>query len=292
MSLTVGFILLTHEHPHQIQRLVNRLNQMFNYPRIVCHHDFSKCPLEIETFSRNVAFVQPYIRTEWGHYSIVEATIQSIKRFHRNLPDWTIFLSGSDYPIKSATQIISDLTASQADFHMKAELIQPPDFPTDWHREMYARYYTQWIPMPAWIAKPLKLNWQKLRLKPMAMMKPFVPYPSEFRCYAGEQWFCANARSLNYILNYHYTQQRLSRHLRGVMFPEETYLQTIVANAPNLVIHSNDWRYIDWSGGGSHPKILTHADLPKLLESSTHFARKFAPDSPLLDELDRHLKLK
>ncbi|MCU0550135.1 MAG: beta-1,6-N-acetylglucosaminyltransferase [Leptolyngbya sp. Prado105] len=291
MALTVGFILLTHDHPTQIQRLIDRLNRMFNYPPIVCHHDFSKCPFAIEQFSRNVLFVQPSIQTGWGQYSLIEAAIQSIKRLHRRLPDWTIFLSGSDYPIKSATQIISDLASSQADLHMIAEWIDPAMLQSDWHHEMYARYYTKWLPMPAWIATPLKLNWQRLRIKPMALVKPFVPYSPELQCYAGGQWFCGNARSLNYILNYHYTQPKLSLHLKDVMFPEETYFQTIVANAANLTIDSNDWRYIDWSEGGSHPKILTLADLPKILESSAHFARKFEPDSPALDELDRYLNL-
>ncbi|MER3432125.1 MAG: hypothetical protein C4288_01510 [Leptolyngbya sp. ERB_1_1] len=289
MSPTVGFILLTHSHPNQIQRLVDRLNRLFDHPPIVFHHDFSKCPLSIDNFSENVSFVQPHIETRWGEFSLVEAMLRAMEQMQhrRDRPEWTILLSSSDYPIKPAAQIIADLKASQADIHIFHEHIQPPIFKTDWHREMYARYYTQWLPMPKLIADLLDLNWQKLRLKPMVLMKPFIPFTPDFQCYAGQQWFCANQRSIDYILDYHKSHPQIAAHFRGVMFADESYFHTIAANAPNLKLDSNDWRYKDWSTGEPHPKTLDRSDLPKLQASSAHFARKFPPDAPVLDDLDR-----
>ncbi|MBD2078387.1 beta-1,6-N-acetylglucosaminyltransferase [Leptolyngbya sp. FACHB-17] len=290
MPPVVGFILLTHTHPNQIRRLVDRLNRLFDHPPIVCHHDFSQCPLPITDFTENISFVQPHLQTRWAEFSLVEAVIKAMEQMQqrRDRPQWTILLSGADYPIKPAAQVIADLQASQADFYMVGDRIQPPHFPTDWHREMYARYYTRWLPMPKPVAKLLDLNWQKLRLKPMSLMKPFVPFSSDFHCYAGQAWFCANQRSIDYILDHYKNYPQIVNHFRWVMFSDESYFQTIIGNAPHLKPDFlNDWRYKDWSARLPHPKILDQSDLPKLRASTAHFARKFLPDAPVLDDLDR-----
>ena len=48
-------------------------------------------------------------------------------------------------------------------------------------------------------------------------------------------------------------------------------------------------RYVDWTGGGSNPKVLTLDDLPELVKTGAHFARKFDErvDVAILDELDQ-----
>jgi hypothetical protein len=47
-------------------------------------------------------------------------------------------------------------------------------------------------------------------------------------------------------------------------------------------------RFIDWSLGGHHPKTLGMEDVPRILESGAHFARKFdmAQDPDVLDAID------
>lgn len=67
-SQSIGFILLTHTKPLQIHRLINTLNRMFNYPVIVCHHDFDKCELSVDALSKNVLLVRPHIKTEWAGF--------------------------------------------------------------------------------------------------------------------------------------------------------------------------------------------------------------------------------
>ena len=52
---------------------------------------------------------------------------------------------------------------------------------------------------------------------------------------------------------------------------------------------------MDWSQsaggplGGSHPKVLGVDDLPAIISSKAHFARKFAPDALVLDAIDKML---
>lgn len=289
MKPKVGFILLTHAKPHQIIRLVTRLNQMFDHPPIVCHHDFSKCALPLNSFPGNVSFVQPHLQTGWAEFSVVEATVRSLEQMYEgpSSPDWFVLLSGADYPVKSAAQILHDLNAGSYDAHIHFELIGTNALESDWQTQCLDRYCTKSFSFPS-ITKRLRPTRRLLRLKHPLLTRAFLPFSKNLRCFAGSQWFCANRRSAQYIIEFHKTKPDLATHYRKLMSTEESYFQTILANAPNLQLNNNSWRYTDWAAGGGHPKTLLFDDLPKILSSSAHFARKFDIDTDvrILNELD------
>ena len=53
----LGFVILSHEpRSEPLRRLVSRLNQILDFPPIVCHHDFHKSALDTTGFSGNVNF--------------------------------------------------------------------------------------------------------------------------------------------------------------------------------------------------------------------------------------------
>ncbi|RUS98418.1 glycosyl transferase [Trichormus variabilis SAG 1403-4b] len=290
MTISVGFILLTHKKTKQIHRLIDHLNKMFNYPPIVCHHDFSKCDLSVDTLPKNISFVHPHLQTAWGEFSIVEATVQAIKLMYEsaNCPDWFILLSGSDYPIKTAKKILGDLTLSKYDAHINHEEIiykvyqQNVKMGLIWQILAHQRYCSYEL-----CSIPL-LNNLKVRLEHPLLTKPFLPFSYKLRCFGGGQWFSANKRAAEYIIKFHSHKNALTSHYRRRMFADESYFQTILANAPHLNLKNDDYRYVDWSTKAAHPKTIVIEDLPHLLASSCHFARKFDIDidSNILDQLD------
>lgn len=291
MSSSIGFILITHKNPEQIYRLIDHLNKMFNYPPIVCHHDFSKCDLSVDNLPKNISFVRPHVETAWGDFSIVEATIQAIKLMYEsaNSPDWFILLSGSDYPIKTAKEILNDLTSSQYDAYIHHEEIIYKVYKENvkmsliWQLLAYQRYCSYEL-----FSVPF-LNNLIIRLEHPLLTQPFLPFSEKLRCFAGSQWFSANQRAAEYIIKFHSQKNALTSHYRSRMFADESYFQTILANAPHLNLKNDDYRYVDWSTQGAHPKTMVMEDLPHLLSSSCHFARKFDidVDSTILDQLDR-----
>ena len=296
MAVDIGFVLLTHTNVEQITRLINRLNKMFNHPPIVCHHDFAKCDLPICQFPNNVSFVLPPLPTGWGIFSTVEAAVRAIKMMYEKpaAPGWFVLISGSDYPIKSSERIRHDLEVCPYDANIHYELIDPSYTESDWHR-LYCKRYCRKI--------VLRVRSRAISLPPR-LSRPFLPFSESFLCYGGEFWFCANRRAAEYILEFHSARPALASHYRSVPNPEESYFQCILVNAPHLKVSANpvshhdltppvgclraNYRYMDWSEGGSHPKILTTDDLPFLLSSPAHFARKFdiGLDHKVLDELD------
>ena len=56
-------------------------------------------------------------------------------------------------------------------------------------------------------------------------------------------------------------------------------------------IVNDNYRYIDWSGGGANPKVLTLDDAEELKRSHKLFARKFdtTQDAAVLDVIDESL---
>lgn len=299
MPPSIGFILLTHTKPEQIRRLIRRLNIVFEQPRIVCHNDFDRCGLPLEEFPGNVSFVQPHFQTGWGVFPVVEAVVRAIQVMYAapENPDWFVLLSGSDYPIKPAAKIRHELAASRYDAYINYKLIdtnvenewglQFEHEWKEWQRECYKRYFTKRWCYPS-VTRRLRPTRRMLSLKHPIVTWPFLPFTTQFRCYAGETWFTANRLAAQYIVRFHSSRPALAYHYRTAPVPEESYFQCILANEPGLTLKDNDYRYTDWSRGGPHPKTLGIEDLPQLRTSTDHFARKFDIDydTSVLNELD------
>ncbi|KAM3116121.1 beta-1,6-N-acetylglucosaminyltransferase [Phormidesmis sp. 146-33] len=293
MTLTIGFILLTHNKPHQIVRLVNTLNRMFDQPTIVCHHDFSKSDLPTDQLTGNVSLVNPHLQTGWGKFSVLEAALQALSSMYEasTPPDWFVLLSGADYPIKPAKQILSDLASSSYDVYIRHTEIKYNDYDTPWQKLCYERYCSIQFRTLS-LNRELHLTKRKIALKHPFITDPFLPFSKNFRCFAGEHWFCANRKAAEYLIEFHRAKPALASHYRRLdsytIAPEESYYHSIFCNAPHLNVSQNHWRYIDWSTKACHPKTLLFEDLPKIQASSAHFARKFDvdTDAKILNELD------
>ena len=120
------------------------------------------------------------------------------------------------------------------------------------------------------------------------------PFGRDFRCLYGDQWFSGNAKVAEILLSPKEKDLQLRRHLRFRHFGDECYYQTVLGNTPGLKISKATRRYVDWFGDSGqnraeHPKWLGLDDLPAIISSQAHFARKFLPNTAALDELDRML---
>jgi hypothetical protein len=305
MSPPIGFVLLVNPFNklEQSERLIRKLNRMFDHPPIACHHDFGQNPRFIENLPGNVQIVRPHVATRWGDFSCVEAAIQALRLLYAGAggPEWFVFLSGADYPIKPASQILAELKASPYDGHMEHKLVSEGDlaYPADpdnlqawrgetWLRQCRKRYCSLRLDVRG-INRYLRFSTRTFWLEHPIFTRGRLPFTPEFKCYAGEVWFSANHRCTRRILDFYDHDCRVAKHYRKTLVPEESYLQTVLANAPDLKLSQNYLRYVDWTRGGSNPKVLTMEDLPKLTKSGSHFARKFdeSVDATILDELDK-----
>jgi hypothetical protein len=292
--------MLTHSEPEQIRRLVSTLSRMFDRPNIAIHHDFSQCPLDESRFPDNVRFVHPWINTAWASPTLIDATLMALRTLYQMpaAPDWFFLLSGSCYPIKPAAKIIQELEAAQCDVFIDHTWVRPEDaadpeveLGLEWH-------WVKYIPIP-FLPRHRAIELRRSIRLPRWASKPFLPWGRtvegrELRCYRGSQWFSANRKAAEFILNGSSLQRALWRYYKYAFLPDEGFFQSLLASESSLVCANDSKRYIDWESRGEPvPNVLRMSDWPRLMQSSAQFARKFSlkrfPD--VYDALDRHLSL-
>jgi len=304
MSIKIGFAVLSHSEPDQVLRLIRGLNAMFGDPPIVCHHDFGKCSLDETLFPGNVRFVHPHFVTRWGHINVPLAALRVFSLLREQAqPDWFVLLSGSDYPVRPADAMIGELSDSNFDVYLDHReilyrVVPPGQMARDcgfgrpgWISLAYDRYCA--VPL-FWWPRPSR----KLLLSgvfPLQKKYVFLRHPSILRwihrdpptrIYGGDFWFQANQRAIDCLLNDPSMPGLVSYYNRRRNV-DESLFHTALCNQPDLRICIDHKRYEDWSEDGKHPKWLEASDVPKILASGAHFARKFRPDGIVQDLIDQ-----
>jgi hypothetical protein len=331
MSKRIGFVILSHDNPQQLRRLIRCLQQVYDNPPIAVHHDRSQSQLHQSDFSSDVKFVIPHVKTRWGQFSIVTAASRALKLLYQNAtPDWFVLLSAADYPTMPAEKVLEELTSSGMDALLDCREVpnlsefsgknvfrlqisgysvdvgvlridQPyptPENPALKHFALSSNLALAWrryIGCNVWfpiIRSGPRIGRYTLSLPFEDWRSPFTPF---FKCFYGDHWFAGNHRVAETLLNPTDEHMRLRRHLRFRPNVDECYYQTVLGNTPGLEISKATRRFVDWSQsaggplGGSHPRVLGLNDLQAIISSESHFARRFAPDSPVLDEIDKLL---
>jgi len=274
---------------------------VYDNPPIACHHDFAQCPFSPDEFPSEVRFVSPHINTRWGQFSLVAAALRALKLLYRDVaPDWFVLMSGADYPTMRSEKVLEELASGGVDalldFREITDVPSNSDFPSAENPAL--RYYDS--------PEHLALAWQRYvgsnvwfpiirsgpRIGRHTIYLPFpawrLPFGPRFKAFCGDQWFTGNQKVAEILLNPTDKHMQLRRHLRLRTVPDECYYHTILGNTPHLRISRATRRFADWRCGG-HPRNLGLSDLTAITSSNAYFARKFAPDSPVLNEIDRML---
>jgi hypothetical protein len=304
MSTTIGFVIVTYANPKQLLRLVRRLQRVYDNPPIVCHHDFGQCELNIDEFPKETRFVLPHEKTGWGKFVVVVAALRALELlYQKSSPDWFVLLSGSDYPTMRADNVLADLASCGGDALLDLREVpsgppnlpyELPENPTLQHfvsTENLALAWRRYVGFNAWF--PIIRAGPRVGRHTMYFpfeMKRWSPFDAWFKCFYGDHWFSGNSKVAHILLTPTQKHLHLRRHLRWRVVPEECYYHSVLGNSPHVKIVKATRRYSEWLGGGAHPQFLTVKDLPAMISSEAHFARKFEPNTPVLDEIDRLLR--
>ena len=294
---TIGFVILSHSNPEQLLQLTKRLGSMFPDARITCAHDFGQASLDRACFPTFVSFVSPHVSTRWGDISVVHAAMRGLRDlYQKEDPDWFVLMSGSDYPVAPADTILRELKTSSYDAYLdfRAVTSRTGSMPTSSDSREVTDGFGRpgWVPLAyeRYLAKAVKFRSVTKRtffIRHPWLIWPFHPFRSNLRCFGGDHWFTANRRVARVLLDEYENGERLIKHFSKRAVPEEAFYQTVICNQSGLRVSKDNKRYADWSLGGDHPKFLEVGDLPAIVASRAHFARKFRPGSPVLTLLDR-----
>lgn len=302
------YLVQTHREPRQVVRLLGALRQGSPSARIFVYHDASHHPFDPSLLAAipgcDLLLAPAPVRR--ADFSMVEAYLDAAERIGRAGVEyeWLTLLSGQDYPVRPLADYERHLDRSEVQGFLRYGDVLGPDTP--WprqrrrgHRRYFYRYRTlsgRWRPflLPLkWLNQVQSLVHLQLTYGAQVgrrLLHP--PFGGVVRCYAGPAWHSLRRECVAYLLERRAAADPLVEHFRHTTSPEEAFCQTLLVNSGRFRLANDSLRFADFAGSvGGSPRTLTSADLPRLLESSCYFARKFdaAVDDEVLDRLDERL---
>jgi hypothetical protein len=70
MAREIGFVIISHNQPQQLLRLVRRLQSLYDNPPIAVHHDFAQSPIRRDEFPSDVKFVCHTLKRDGGSFPL------------------------------------------------------------------------------------------------------------------------------------------------------------------------------------------------------------------------------
>jgi hypothetical protein len=271
-------LIVTHTSAELTARTINKLdNGDFDF---YIHLD-KKVDLSThqELFDKpNVTFIKDRLDAKWAGYTVVEASFKCIREIIASGKEYgfIIMLSGQDYPLKSAGDISAFLSKKAG-----KQLIKHWDFETEWEEgfeRIHKFHFTD---------KSFKGRYIVQRIiNKIIKRKP----PTDLRFYGtSSAYWTLSPDCARYVMDYIEHRPVFKRFLKYTWGSDEFIYHTIIMNSPYVKqVENNDYRYIDWSAGGSHPKLLMAEDYDSIVATDNVFGRKFRidHDEKILDMLD------
>lgn len=270
--MRIAHIIMAHKNPQQLLRLIKRLE----HPNsdFFIHLD-KKVPIEefkLITDLNYATFIKNRINCNWGGNSLFSGILSSLNEVvsSNRSYDFINLLSAQDYPLTTAENIFDYFNSNP-----KTNFISYDESrETDWWKKAVLRYEKHHFTDFEFKGKYFI---QKIINKIYPTRK--FPLPMELYGSCKSTWWTITGDCAAHVNDIFVNNKKLKRFLKYSWGTDEFAFATITMNSPykNSVVNNN-LRYIDWSEGNAHPKILLIEDFEKIKKSKMLFGRKFDND--------------
>ncbi|MFC3559014.1 beta-1,6-N-acetylglucosaminyltransferase [Pedobacter jamesrossensis] len=282
--MRIAHIVMTHKNPAQLARLIKSLQHKdfdfyIHLDKKISIDDF----LFLEKMDQ-VFFIRNRIKCNWGGWNFTQGIINCINEIislNKNY-NFINLLSAQDYPISSVTEIHNYLSERPSQNFINFA----PDN-SDWWAaapERYEKYHLTDVNISG------KYFFQRMINKILPKRK----FPENLKLYGGSDssWWTLSGDCAQHVAEMVTKNKKLNNFLKYCWGTDEFIIATLVMNSDfKNKTNNNNLRYIDWSEGNAHPKMLKIEDYSNLKSSTMHFARKFDTeiDEVILDKIDKEL---
>ncbi len=276
----VAFLLLTHRDPEGVIRQAERLTAAGD---MVALHFDGRAPAADWARIRAalagnpaVALVERRIRCGWGEWSLVEATLATLRRALAAFPEASHFylLSGDCMPIKTVEYLHALLEADPAD-HIESVDFQGSGWIQTGIREerlIYRHYFNE--------RRHKRLFDMSLALQSRLGLarRP----PADLQMMIGSQWWCLRRTTATALLAFVAARPDVVRFFHTTWIPDETFFQTLVRHlVPAPEIRSRPPTFVLFTDYGM-PVVFCNDHHDLLIAQGHLFARKISPDAAAL----------
>jgi hypothetical protein len=274
---TVAYILLGHKDPGGIIAQARRLTAAgdcvaihFDARSPRAEHDAIRAALSGDP---RVTFAKRRLKCAWGSWSLVEATLVTLRAALTAFPQAThvYLLSGDCMPVKSAEYIHARLDAEDADWIESVDFFTGGWIKTGLREERLT--YRHWFNerTQKWLFYA-SLDWQRR----LGLARKV---PKDLAIQIGSQWWCLRRRTVEALLDFVARRPDVTRFFRTTWIPDETFFQTLVRHLiPETEVQSRTLTFLLFSDYGM--PVTFYNDHYDLLTSQDYlFARKISPDA-------------
>lgn len=273
----IAFILLCHKDPDAIIAQARRLTSQGDH--VALHFDARAQDSDYAEIlnaladDSNVVFAPRRIKCGWGEWSLVAATLETLRAAEAAWPDASHFymVSGDCMPIKSAEYAHAFLERRDCDF------IESVDFyASDWIRtgmkEDRLRYRH-------WFNERTRKRLFYASLAVQRALGLARDVPADLKMHIGSQWWCLRRSTIEALLAFCDTRPDVLRFFSTTWIPDETFFQTLTRHlVPEAQIESRTPTFLMFSDYGMPVTFYNdHYDL--LLGQDYLFARKISAEA-------------
>ena len=290
--MKIAYLVLAHDNPAQFHRLTRALTAAPG-ASVVAHIDRK---VGADPFTRDavpgVRFTQRRVRTFWGDWSVVEATLAALRTALADPAghERFVLLSGTHHPVQPAGHLRDFF-----DRHRDVEFLSLRPVPSETKPiTRISRYH----PRHNGTRLTRRLEREALRRGLIRAERDWRAALGDLRPYAGDQWWALTRPAAEWVERRIRAERRAVRFLRHTDVPDEAVFHTLLGNSPFAGAARPTLTFTDWTAGGRSPAPMGAAHLERfgrpVVEAAGSrgghevlFARKFTDaDAVLVDALD------
>lgn len=280
------YCILAHKNPSQIQDLIALLDD--NKSLFFIHLDKKVNQKEYENLTKNSSchFVKNRVWCDWGTYSLVQATLNTMKEVESFMIEhYThskyhfIMLSSEDLPLKR-NEVIHGFLES----NINTSFLNYWKLPYNkwWGgglfrlENFYFFQYKKYPKLNYWTNRVIK----KIHFSFLFPLNRFENRFPNFQIYGSSQWMILTKDLLEFILEKSNKNIKFNSVFKYVLAPDELYFATLILNynlQKQFVVFNKKTHLVCFKGAEASPRYLEDGDL-YVIEESLLFARKFDPE--------------
>lgn len=282
---TFCYVVLAHD-PRGVAALVRRIRELSVGAAVLVRAQPGQGfdPVEV-TDAGGELFLSP-VRARWGAWSLVEAELEALDRARRGFGrDYTVLVSGQDYPIRNLSAWEREVAASRVDALIRPSHPRSDDVRSRWRVLESSR------PVPDLAHRVGNRLGSRARSVSGGRVTLYSRHaagdprwwlgvgtrraiPEGIRPTKGSQWLTLSARALEAVLDRHERDARVRSWFSGVRVPDEWYVPTLIASHPGLRVDHRPTTAFRFDPHSESPQILDQDLLLTLAASGAAFARK------------------
>ncbi len=289
-NIKVGFLLLCHEQPADVMKLLSMQYFQNKNLRVYAHYDKKKSAKDFQTLKayaaekKNINFIDNRVVGKWGEFSLVEATLNCMQACINDPDfdaDYMYLFSGSCIPVKPFVLLQQYL----ADNHGK-EFIEAYDI-------RYNRWVTGGIDVerykyyfPFNFISQRKLFDFSTNLQRKLGVNRDVPDGLEI--HFGSQWFCLTRETCEKVVE-KAQSEIIRKFFRRSWIPDEFAIQTLAYDAVGFKkIANKTLTFFKFNSFGK-PLVFYNDHFDYLKDIPFFFARKVSKQADrLYDQLNSY----